>query len=255
MNWIFILTINLILSVVVYSKRFTSNRQIKGLYFVQFYYLAIATPLLALSLIQIGLEIFKNKEVLNFPLSSDLLLSGYILSIIIGAIGAGIHSSSTSVSEAFKGHIHLYAFRLNEQFHGPLSHEFVFLAGAFVTLFIGLLGINHPNPLAINPWIGILFGALVGLMNSITVIRSTHVGISLLSAFFTTVILSGIISQLQLNLSFYPYVVFALSSAATIFFVLSVASMIYATSKRGTRVLIELFFPKGHPIHEFFMFV
>ncbi len=239
-------------ALIVYKLRYSSMLKIRGLYFVQFYYLMIVTPIMAMALINIGLDITNLPEINNFPVSTDVLFSLYLLSIIIGAIGSGIHSTSTSVAEAFKNKVTLNAYTINEGFHGPLSHELVFLATAFVTLFIGLLGINHPLPSFTNITFIIFVSFIIGIVNAVTVIRSTHIGISLITSFTTTLILLITILPISHQLQIYPYSILALTSAFTTFCLLLIASLIYATSKRISKVLIKACFPKGHPIHEVF---
>ncbi len=252
MIWFLIWIGTWLISFFLYAKRYTSNKVFYGFSFVQFFYLVATMPITALCLLNIGFDVTKNPEVINIPISTEVLLSFYILSILVGAIGGSIHASSTSLAEQLKNHIFLNAYSVNEEFHGPVSHDLIFLSITGVTLFLGLLGLNHPSAIPINPTLPLYGGIIIGLLNGLTVVRSTHVGLSLITSFFTTLFLGLIIQNSSLHLINYPFLVFAVVNAFVIFITLLISILIYFKSKRMTKIMVKIIFPKGHPIHQTF---
>jgi hypothetical protein len=252
MPWFLILIVTFISAFLIYSKRYTSDRKFFGIYFVQFYYLVIAAPIVGLCLINIGLDIVKNPEVININIPTDSLLSLYFLSILVGVIGTAVHSVSTSQVEALKRHIFLRAYSYNEEIHGPVSHEMLYLATVAVILLNGLLAVNHPNLVPFEPVIPFYTGAMLGLFLGLSVILSTHVGLALIATFFSALILLNVVTIFSLRLDNHPNLVFDLTVLIFMFCTILLSVLLYFKSKKATKIMIKIIFPKGHPIHETF---
>ena len=133
----------------MYRKRYTSNLKIGGIYFVQLWYLIVTIVVVALFL-NIGLDIIMRPTLDRFPIPSTWIFNAYAVALIITAIGSGIHTSATSVYQSFKskGKIEKQAYFTNELFHGPLSHNMVYLGAIISTVCLGFLELNHPLPIA-----------------------------------------------------------------------------------------------------------
>src|SRR5262245_21267095 len=115
--WV-IVTLLGISALFIYRKRFTSEKRISGMYYVQLYYLVLAV-LVPLVLFYAGLDIYHRPEIKNLPISSNLLLGLYTTSLVAAAIGAGVHSTATSVYQSLvkEGQQYLESFKTNEIFH------------------------------------------------------------------------------------------------------------------------------------------
>jgi hypothetical protein len=164
MQWIIVALMTLFSCAALYPKRFTSHKRIDGLYLVQFYYLVIGTPIVAVSLINLATEVISRPTVHLLPISTDVVYSCYIVCILVAAIGAGIHSTSTSVSQTFKGHPKSDAYLTNERFHLGLSHHMGYLGGIGTLLCLFLLELNHPTFQIFDPRVTILIGVMLGVI-------------------------------------------------------------------------------------------
>jgi hypothetical protein len=255
MLWIAFLAVIFIVTAFMYSKRYTSTRRIGGLYLVQFYNLLIATPLIVLALFNIALEIFLRPEVVNIPISSRILYSLFCLALTIGAIGSGIHATSTSVAQSFPIGSRSRAYFTNEVFHGVMSHDMLYLAGIMLTVILTFLEINHPISsynYSLETLISV--GILIGICQAMGVVWSTHIGVNLIAAFFGTFIVLYTYNPF-INWTEHPLAVIFLVSLGTIFITLGVVGVIYLKSKRLSDRLVRFIFPKGHPFREVFTFL
>ncbi len=253
MTWLFVLVFAFLSGVFLYRKRYTSEMRVKGLYFIQFYYLFILTPIISLSLIQIGLEVMRRPEVINFPVESQVLFSMYLLSIIFCTIGSGIHATSTSVSQALRKYNYLQAFHINEGFHGALSHDMIIVGIVYAANFIMLLELNHPLSQANNYYLlSIVLGICIGIGGVITVIRGTHLGINIIASVISLFIEAVALFPLSYSLHYFPFATTAHIALITFVVGLLIATLIYLSSARLTKHLIRFCFPKGHPLRENF---
>lgn len=239
-------------SALLYKKRFTSGIKVGGLYLIQLYYLFM-TPIAALLMFDIGSDIFSRPEVGDFLVSDKILFNIFNFSVMMTVVAMGIHSTSTSVYQTFKkkDQLEKEAYRTNELFHGPWSHNMASLGAIFSFMLLGLLELTHPYfGKTINFNLLILGGILSGIIGAIIILRGTHIGFSVIASFFSSVVLGLSIRNMAVNTISYPMATIALSCLVTVFVLLSGASIVFAISESLSKRVVKRAFPKGHPFHQ-----
>lgn len=99
------------------------------------------------------------------PLDDMDILALSILFMIYGFVGNGIHFTGKILWRNLKGSRHTMAYKINEMFHGRLSHYLVYLNGLFIFFLLPILEINHPAPTRATDgylWLSALTGAIFG---------------------------------------------------------------------------------------------
>lgn len=247
-------------ALLVYRKRFTSERRISGMYYVQLYYLILAV-LIPLLLIYIGLNIHLRPEVKNLPTNSTLILGLYTISMIIAAMGASIHSTATSVYQSFvkEKQTHLESFRINEIFHLNLSHNLIFIGVIFASFFLSVLEINHPSTrdsLFLNAGSTITLGVVIGLIEAVTILRSTditfssHLNYSIIGSLVGSLAIFIFCRPFMTSVDAYPVAFIMFSSLVTVFLSLIATTAIFMTSHTLSEKIVNRTFPVGHPFRE-----
>lgn len=247
-------------ALVVYKKRFTSERRMSGMYYVQLYYLLLAI-LMPLVFIYIGLSIYLRPEVSNLPVSSTFILGLYTVSMIVAAVGAGIHSSATSVYQAMvkEKQTHLESFRINEIFHLNLSHNLIFIGVILASFFLSVLEINHPSTrdsFVLNALSTITLGVVIGLIETVAILRSSditfssHLNYSILGSFLGSVAIFIFCRPFMTSVDAYPVAYIMFSSLVTVFLSLITTTAIFMTSHSLSEKIVNRAFPDGHPFRE-----
>lgn len=257
--WI-IVSLLAISALLVYRKRFTSQRRISGMYYVQLYYLilAIAMPLV---LSYIGLNIYLRPQVNNLQISPTFILGLYTISLIVAAIGGGIHSTATSVFQSLvkEKQTHLESFRINEIFHLNLSHNLIFVGVIFASFFLSVLEINHPstrNSMFLNAPSTITLGVFIGLIETVAILRSTgstfssHINYSILGSALGSLAIFTFCRPFMTSVDAFPVAFILFSSLVTVFFSLVVITAIFMTSHSLSEKIVYRTFPVGHPFRE-----
>lgn len=247
-------------AILVYKKRFTSEKRISGMYYVQLYYLilGIIGPLV---LFYAGLEIYHRPEMRNLPISSSLVLGLYTTSLVVAAIGAGIHSTATSVYQALvkEGQRHLESFKINEIFHLNLSHNLLFIGTILASFFLSLLEINHPssrNSLFLNAGSTITLGVIIGLIETVTILRSagstfsSHINYSIIGSALGSLAIFVFCRPYMTSVDAYPVAFILFSSLMTVFFSLIAITTIFVFSHSLSEKIVNRTFPPGHPFRE-----
>ncbi len=257
--WIIVLGLG-VSAILVYRKRFTSERRISGMYYVQLYYLILGV-IVPLVLFYAGLDIYHRPEVRNLPISSNLLLGLYTTSLVAAAIGTGIHSTATSVYQALvkEGQQHLQSFKINEIFHLNLSHNFIFIGVLFASFFLSVLEINHPssrNSMFLNAGSTITLGVLIGLIEAIPILRSTdvsfssHINYSILGSAAGCLAIFVFCRPFMTSVDAYPVAFILFASLMTVFFCLIGITAIFMTSHSLSEKIVNRTYPAGHPFRE-----
>lgn len=247
-------------AVLVYRKRFTSEKRISGMYYVQLYYLilAVAVPLV---LFFAGLDIYHRPEVRNLAVSSNFLLALFVTSLVAASIGAGIHSTATSVYQALvkENQRHLESFKINEIFHLNLSHNFIFIGILFASFFLSVLEINHPssrNSMFLNAGSAITLGVIIGLIETVTILRSagstfsSHINYSIIGSAAGSLAIFIFCRPFMTSVDAYPVAFILFSSLMTVFFCLIGITAIFMTSHSLSEKIVNRTFPAGHPFRE-----
>lgn len=89
-------------------------------------------------------NIFTRPKTEIFPLDDFLLMSIIFFSIIYGFIGTALHFTGKILWHYLKTQPKAMAFRVNEMFHGRLSHYLTYINTMAVLFLTPLLEINHP---------------------------------------------------------------------------------------------------------------
>lgn len=257
--WIIVVLLG-ISALLVYKKRFTSEKRISGMYFVQLYYLflGIVGPLV---LFYAGLEIYHRPEVHNLPLSSSLILGCYTVCLILAGMGAGIHSTATSVYQSLvkENMRHLESFKINEIFHLNLSHNFLFIGTLLASFFLSVLEINHPstrNSLFLNAGSTITLGVIIGLIEMVTILRSagstfsSHINYSIIGSAAGSLAIFIFCRPFMTSVDAFPVAFILFSSLMTVFFCLVGITAIFMTSHSLSEKIVNRTYPMGHPFRE-----
>lgn len=251
----------MIVMLLLYRRRFTSEMRIGGLYFTQLAYL-IFSPVAAAILLNIAFEIVNRPTVTLFPVSNAWLLNLYALTIIIAAIGAAIHSTSTSVYQAFLKDRRIFknknqqlkseSFKTNEIFHGSLSHNLSYVGGILASVFLILLELNHPSQSTFWLNLPLLFiiGITMGLVEGIAVLWSGHISYSLVTATISSIFVYIFCLPSLTAVNAYPVAIILTISLVTLSLILVIASFIFIASASLSKRMIKRLFPKNHPIYQ-----
>lgn len=230
------------------------------MYFVQLYYLLLAI-IVPLVLIYIGLNIYLRPVVNNLSLNSTFILALYTTSLIVAAIGVGIHSTATSVYQALvkEKQTHLKSFGINEVFHLNLSHNLIFIGVIFASFLLSVLEINHPSTrdsLFLNAGSTITLGVILGLIETVAILRSTHItfsshlNYSILGSFLGSVAIFIFCRPFMTSVDAFPVAFIMFSSLVTVFLSLITTTAIFMTSYSLSEKIVIRTFPAGHPFRE-----
>jgi hypothetical protein len=243
-----------------YKKRFTSEHRISGMYYVQLYYLilGIVGPLV---LFYAGLEIYHRPEVRNLPLSSSFILSCYTVCLVLAGMGAGIHSTATSVYQSLvkEGQRHLESFKINEIFHLNLSHNFLFSGTLLASFFLSVLEINHPSTrdsMFLNAGSTIVVGVIIGLIETVAILRSagstfsSHINYSIIGSAAGSLAIFIFCRPFMTSVDAYPVAFILFSSLMTVFLCLIGITAIFMTSHSLSEKIVNRTYPPGHPFRE-----
>lgn len=265
-------------AVLVYKKRFSSDFSFGGLYFVQLYYLLI-TPIVCTIFITLGQEILNRPriELLNIP--SGIIFNLYGMFVILAAVAAGIHSTTTSIFQSFlknelpmlkkikrelddstfrRLELHqqiqedLPTFHVNEKFHGGFSHNLLFISIILAAVFLGLLELNHPaqDPTPLDAWIILFLGVSLGAIQAIAVIRSTFFSISLVASVLASGVLYYFANKVLFKFAHYPVTTVAMIELVVLSAILAVVGLIFLLSHRLSKTVVKRIYPKEHWFQE-----
>ena len=257
--WVIVVLLG-ISAILVYRKRFTSEKRISGMYYVQLYYLILGL-VVPLVLFYAGLDIYHRPEVKNLPISSNFLLGLYTTALVAAAMGTGIHSTATSVYQALKkeGQQHLESFRINEIFHLNLSHNFIFIGILFASFFLSVLEINHPsarNSMFLNAGTVVTLGVVIGLIEVVTILRSagssfySHINYSIIGSALGSLAIFIFCRPYMTSVDAFPVAFILFASLMTVFFCLVGITAIFITSHSLSEKIVNRAFPSGHPFRE-----
>lgn len=104
-----------------------------------------------------------------FPFDDFDILALTILFLAYGFVGASLHFTGKILWKFLSTNHHSMAYKVNEMFHGKLSHYLVFLCCSFIVFLLGILEINHPVDLEIASYylkLIIIIGIVSGFLAS-----------------------------------------------------------------------------------------
>lgn len=110
-------------------------------------------------------NIISRPTIDKFPLEDFDILAITILFMIYSFVGNGIHFTGKILWRYLSHDRYSMAYKINEMFHGKLSHYLVYLNGMFIIFLLSIFEINHPVPtfvttnyLKLTVIVGIVFG-------------------------------------------------------------------------------------------------
>lgn len=169
--------------------------------------------------------VMEVKNILHRPYNSILpfddvdLLSVTILCLIYGFVGNAMHFTSKILWRYLEKDRHSMSYKVNEMFHGRLSHYLTFLNTGFIIFLMSLLEINHPQNLPENSrilFLIILSGIIFGISASRTIFYTNEwFGGYHKPLFFVgsalVFVLSLIFKSFRLKFSLYPVGLFVVT--------------------------------------------
>ncbi len=161
-------------------------------------------------------NILSRPTINKFPIEDFELIVISVLFIIYGFIGNAIHFTGKILWRYLWPKKYSMAYKVNEMFHGRLSHYLVFLNGLFIAFLLPFMEINHPLQYEIDSLtfnIIIVSGIIMGISSSKGIFFSNQwFGGYKKPLFFISLILLIVLSQviklLKLTLLNYPLVTF-----------------------------------------------
>lgn len=89
-------------------------------------------------------NIVDRPKIAVIPFDDFDILTITILFMVYGFVGNSIHFTGKILWRYLASHKNLMAYKVNEMFHGRLSHYLVYLNGLFIIFLLYILEINHP---------------------------------------------------------------------------------------------------------------
>jgi hypothetical protein len=122
-------------------------------------------------------HILERPKTTIFPLDDFDIIAITILFMIYGFVGNAIHFTGKILWRYLRKNPKAMAYRINEMFHGKLSHYLVFLNGMMIAFLLAVLEFNHPIQLGVTSaysgWV--VLGAIVfGISGSKAVFYSNE---------------------------------------------------------------------------------
>jgi len=111
-------------------------------------------------------NILERSYIPRLPFEDFDILAITTLFMVYGFVGNSIHFTGKILWKYLKESKHSMAYKVNEMFHGKLSHYLVYLNMVFIMFLLAILELNHPLPLnisRINFIVIILAGIVFGL--------------------------------------------------------------------------------------------
>jgi hypothetical protein len=106
-----------------------------------------------------------------FPMGDFDILAITILFMVYGFVGNALHFISKVLWRYLRKQKNSMAYRINEMFHGRLSHYLAYLNGTFILFLLMILEINHPLPEAISLGVKIVI-VMAGIMIGYSCVRA-----------------------------------------------------------------------------------
>lgn len=232
-------------SLLLFSQRF-SPRTIKQFPIVQFFYLFVSAPLISLSLINIAIDVMHRPGQSLEIIPDQVLFSLFCFSVILGALGAGIHSLSVTISNSLLLHERLKAFRISESVHGFLSHEMLYINAMIVAFLLILLEQNHPVTHRVEPLISVGAGLIVGLVIGLSMVLGMYIRVNLLLG-SPMVLFTFVLMWVNYDyLASFPYSVMAATALLFSYAILIISLIIFEFCRSFTIFCVRHIFPSGH---------
>lgn len=196
-------------------------------------------------------NILARPRISLLPFEDFDILAITLLFTIYGFVGNALHFTSKILWRYLKENRHSMAFKVNEMFHGRLSHYLVYLNMLFIGFFLPILEINHPAvlPVTSNYLFLILLAGTVFGVSGIKAIFYTNEwfgGYNKPLFFIIALLLAvllGLIKSFDLRFSLYPvslFIVSIFSSAVVTFLMRQFFIFAHLNDRRRLRFLAKI---------------
>jgi hypothetical protein len=219
LSGIILFSIVTLLMVISYRRPRLEQRVINNIPLVDWMNLLFFPLFLYFGLVLIVVNILQRPNMNIIDFDDVQLLSVGILFLVYLFVGNSIHFVGKVLSRYMAPGKHGQLFKINELFHGKLSH-YITLVCALLTIFIvGLLEVNHPSWVtlsAVSLYLLLLCGLLLGISASKIVFYTSdwyggyNKPLLILSVTLES-ILFGMFQIFHLKMSMYPINVFLTS--------------------------------------------
>lgn len=216
---ILILAVVMLLGALSHRRSRLENRIYQHVPVVDWLNVLVFPILLYIGWVMVVKNIIERPMTNIIPFDDFDILSITILFMVYGFTGNAIHFTGKILWRYLHGKRNSIVYKINEMFHGRLSHYLVFLNCIFIAFLLSMLEINHPvfYPLSqtIQFWI-VLSGIIFGFSSSKAVFYSNEWfgGYNKPLFFITTLLMMLLILLMKfigLKYIFYPVNLFIVS--------------------------------------------
>lgn len=147
---ILLLAIITFIAVISYKRPRLENRVIKNIPLIDWINIFIVPLFVYIGLTLMARNILSRDRATILDFDDFTLLSFGIFFLVYAFVGNSIHFVSKVLSRYIPPQKHFLVYRINEIFHGKLSHYMIFLSSLMVMFILALLEINYPIPSAMH---------------------------------------------------------------------------------------------------------
>ncbi len=245
MFWIICLVGISFLSLLIFSQRY-SDRTIKQFPLTQFFYLFISAPIISVCLINLALTVMHRPGQSLEIIPDQVLFSLYCFAVILGTLGAGIHSLSVTISNSLLLHERLKAFRISESVHGFLSHEMLYISCMVAAFLLILIEQNHPLAQSVDFMVSIGAGLIIGLVLGLSMVLAMYIRVNLLLGIPLVIFTLGFLGLSSSQLANFPYSIMAATALLFSYIILMIALVVFEFFRSFTIFCVKHIFPTGH---------
>lgn len=241
-----------LLAVLSHRRSRLENRIYKNVPLVEWLNVAVYPVALYIGWFFLVKNILSRPNIGVIPLEDFDILAITILFMIYGFMGSTIHFTGKILWRYLQGQRYSMAYKVNEMFHGRLSHYLVFLSMLFIGFLLPVLEINHPLLFSIpSLYLGLIL--LAGVIFGVSGVRGIFYSNEWFGGynkplFFVILLLFMILIVLaksfKLNFPIYPvslFIIVIYASAITSFMLRQFFIFARLGNRRKLRFLAKIF--------------
>lgn len=196
-------------------------------------------------------NIIDRPRVRIIPFDDFNIIAVTVLFMLYGFVGNAMHFTGKVLWRYLHQDNHRMAYRVNEMFHGRLSHYLIFLNAMFILFLLSIIEINHPIPDGVTKSY-LLFTALLGIVFGIVAIRVIFYTNEWFGGYnkplffiFITLFTTQFILFKSLRLSFYSYpvssfVAYSFITGISVFIAQQIGIFSRLDAKRRLKYLVRI---------------
>lgn len=207
------------IAVISYKRPRLEHRIIKNIPLIDWMNILIIPLFIYIGLTLMARHILSRDRTIILDFDDFTLVSFGIFFLAYAFVGNSIHFVSKVLSRYIPPQKQSLVYRINEIFHGKLSHYLIFLSSFMVVFILALLEINYPLPFSMHGGTeGVVF--LSGLLLGISATKAVFYTSSWFGGYnkplfflvgFLLFILVGLFRIFDLHLLFYPIAFFVVT--------------------------------------------